>query len=61
MNMSDTSLNVELPEIKGKKWCLAVDTSLSSPYDIVAPQQQQYCADACYSVAAKSVVVFENK
>jgi isoamylase len=60
MNMSDKSLAMELPLIDGKKWRLAVDTSLKSPRDIVPVQDQKPINKYLYSVNADTVVVFEN-
>jgi isoamylase len=61
MNMSDMAQLVELPDIKQKEWCRAVDTSLPSPEDILPPEEQRPIAKHLYEVNAKSVVVFENK
>ena len=41
MNMSDENVRIELPMIEGRKWCLAMDTSLKSPQDIILPQENQ--------------------
>ncbi len=60
MNMSDDIVNMELPDVKGKKWCLALDTSLQSPHDIIPPQDQKPLGEKFYSVKSKAVVVFEN-
>ena len=60
MNMSDESATMELPIIKGKEWCLALDTSLPSPQDITPPQDQKPLSENFYSVSSKTVVVFEQ-
>jgi glycogen operon protein len=60
MNMSDQTITVELPVLAGKCWCLALDTSLPSPLDIIAPAQQQPLSQTAYSVKPLSVVVLEN-
>ncbi len=60
MNMSDETSSIELPLIKGKTWCLAVDTALKSPKDIIAPQDQKPVSAREYQVVEHSVVVFEN-
>jgi glycogen operon protein len=60
INMSDESATIELPVIEGKKWCVALDTSLPSPYDITLPDHQNPFDQNGYSVNSKAVVVFEN-
>jgi glycogen operon protein len=60
MNMSDEIATIELPIIKGKKWCLALDTSLPSPQDIISPPNQKPLGKGFYPVKSKAVVVFEN-
>ncbi len=61
MNMSDDKKSFELPKIEGKKWCLALDTSLQSPYDIIPPHDQKPYLDSFYSVQKKAVVIFEQQ
>jgi glycogen operon protein len=60
MNMSDDNSTIELPMVEGKKWCLALDSSLRSPQDITSPQDQKPYGGHHYSVNPKTVVVFEN-
>jgi glycogen operon protein len=60
MNMSDEIATVELPVIDGKQWCMALDTSLQSPQDIIPPQDQKPFGVNFYSLNPKTVVVFEN-
>jgi isoamylase len=60
MNMSDENTALELPVVDGKKWCVAVDTSLRSPRDIIHPQDLKPFGKNIYSVNSKTVVVFEN-
>lgn len=60
MNMSDENTTVELPLLPGKRWCLAVDTSLTAFSDIVPPHSQKPLNHHTYSVEAKTTVVFEN-
>lgn len=60
MNMSDQQAVIELPLIAGRVWCLALDTSLKSPQDIVLPQDQKPVHEKFYSVSPRTVVVFEN-
>jgi glycogen operon protein len=60
MNMSDEIATMELPVVEGKKWCVALDTSLRSPQDIIPPQDQNPFGKNFYSVNSKAVVIFEN-
>ncbi|WP_347986774.1 glycogen debranching protein GlgX [Methylomonas sp. AM2-LC] len=60
MNMSDLKFPMQLPSIPGKTWCLAVDTSLKSPRDIVPPDDQKPLSKPFYQVDSHSVAVFEN-
>lgn len=61
MNMSDNRALVELPVLKGKTWCLALNTALASPHDNVAPEHQKPVTNTHYAVDSKSVVVLENR
>ncbi len=60
MNMSDHKVSIELPDIEGRVWNLALDTSLKSPQDIAPPQEQRPVRENFYPVNARTVVVFEN-
>ena len=60
MNMSDEIATLELPMVKGKRWCVALDTSLRSPHDIISPQDQKPLGKNFYSVKGKTVVALEN-
>ncbi|MDD5268250.1 MAG: glycogen debranching protein GlgX [Methylococcales bacterium] len=60
MNMSDEPATIELPVIKGKRWCLALDTSLRSPNDIIPPEKQRPLGKKLYTVNGKTVVALEN-
>ena len=60
MNMSDKNTTIQLPVIKGKKWCVSVDTSQQSPHDIMSPHDQKSLGKNTYSVNSKTVAVFEN-
>jgi glycogen operon protein len=60
MNMSDENTSIQLPKILGKKWCVAIDSSLKSPYDIIAPQDQKPFNESIYVVNNKTIVVLEN-
>jgi isoamylase len=52
---------MELPVVSGREWCLAVDSSCSSPDDIVPPQNQHPIKHHSYLVNCQTVVVFENR
>jgi len=60
MNMSDEIATLELPMVKGKRWCVALDTSLRSPHDIISPQDQKPLDKNLYLVNSKTVVALEN-
>ena len=60
MNMSDQKFTMQLPDIQGKKWCLAVDTSLKSPKDIIKPQDQKPLSKPHYHVDSRTITVFES-
>lgn len=60
INMSAQALDIEMPVIKGKKWRLSVDTSLSSPLDITALNEQKPIKNTLYSINPRSILVFEN-
>jgi isoamylase len=61
MNMASTPAQIRLPTIKGRYWCLAVDTSLPSPRDIIHPKDQKRVGKLAYQAAAHSVAVFETR
>lgn len=60
-NMSENNLSMELPELKGRTWHLAVDTSRSISLDIIEPEQQQAIKDKSIQVYSHSVVVCESR
>jgi len=60
MNMSDDKHKTHLPSIPHRTWCLAVDTSLKTPNDIIPVDAQKPLNTPIYSVDSRSVVVFEN-
>ncbi|MCK5829756.1 MAG: glycogen debranching protein GlgX [Methylococcales bacterium] len=61
INMSETKATIELPQIKGKKWCLALDTSKESPDDIIRHPNQRPIKTKTVNVTEKTIVAFENK
>jgi glycogen operon protein len=60
-NMSEQAADVALPEIPGRRWHLAVDTSLPAPDEIVAPSRQRAWSPHVYPVRPRSVVVLEAR
>lgn len=60
LNMSDIKYPMDLPKVPNKTWCLAVDTALTSPKDIIAPEHQVVVDKHHYQVDSHSVVVFES-
>ena len=61
MNMSDEEVPVQLPLICGKEWCLAVDTSLPSFQEIIAPNHQHLVNNQSYLICPKTIIVLENR
>ncbi len=61
LNMSDTPVEMELPDVPGRSWYLAVDTSRQSPADILEPAEEPKVGGNIYGMAARSVVVLENR
>lgn len=60
VNMSDDDTKVELPKIKDRRWCLALDTSENSPNDIIRRPNQKPVMKQTFRVNKKTVVAFEN-
>ncbi len=60
-NMSDAKVDMQLPELKGRKWYRAVDTSRQSPHDIVETQKQNMVCNRRYPVTERTVVVLESR
>ncbi len=61
LNMSDSAVEAPLPLLSGRCWCLAVDTSKSSPEDIKAPGMQRPHEGTAYRCGPRSVVVLEAR
>jgi glycogen operon protein len=61
LNMSDRAVDVNLPSIPRRHWHLVLDTSLPSPFDIIAQGQQKPYAARNLSAAARSVCVLEAR
>jgi glycogen operon protein len=60
MNMHWEALDMDVPEIGGRKWLRAIDTSLSSPSDIADPGTEVPCPVQSYRVKARSIVALVN-
>ena len=60
MNMSDDHFNLILPSIEERLWCLAVNTALKSPMDIIPHDEQHPLESTVFRIPSRSVVVFEN-
>jgi glycogen operon protein len=60
MNMSDRTLEVEMPDARDGAWQLVVDTSRYSGCTGDAPGAKSAWKKTTYPAAAKSVIVFEN-
>ena len=60
INMSEDAISIALPPIKGKLWCVALDTSKKSPKDIIRQSNQQTITTDSFMVSGKTVVAFEN-
>jgi glycogen operon protein len=61
LNMSDSALEVEMPQLPGRAWHLAVDTSQAPPGDILDPGRQVALSARTYRATPRSVVVLEAR
>jgi glycogen operon protein len=61
LNMSGCDLDMPLPEIEGRTWYRAVDTSRPSPADIVGGEEQEAAWGFSCRVPARTVVVLESR
>jgi len=59
LNMSESKIEMQLPQFTGKAWFRAIDTWLSSPNDIVDPSNQILASNDTYEVQPRSIVVVE--
>jgi isoamylase len=60
-NMFWETLEFETPDIPGRRWFLAVDTSKPSPYDIADIGSEVEVTGKTHSVEARSIVVLVNR
>jgi glycogen operon protein len=61
LNMSDRDVEVPLPEVAGRRWHVAIDTSRPSPDDIVRRESQRPHSGTLCPSPARSVVVLEGR
>jgi glycogen operon protein len=61
LNMAEAAIDVEIPQIAGRAWHVAIDTARESPLDVVErPRQVPYTAPR-YRACAYSVVALEAR
>ena len=60
LNMSEDSIEMDLPPIRNRCWNLAIDTSKSFPNDAILPEEQTPHKSRTYKVAPRTVVVMES-
>jgi len=61
INLSDRSEQVRLPDITGRHWHVAVDTSRNSPDDLPDESAQERCHGLRWLSQPRSVVVLEGR
>jgi glycogen operon protein len=61
LNMSERTVEVSLPEIPGRLWHLALDTSRMGPDDIMPSNQQKALESSSYQISGRMVAVFEAR
>jgi isoamylase len=61
LNMSDLSLDFELPEIGGRQWSRALDTAQPSPNDIADPGTESPVTQPSYRAEGRSVAVLVSQ
>ena len=61
LNMSDSAVEMRLPQLAGRIWHRAIDTACASPEDIVVPPRQRQIRTPTYPAASRSVVVLESR
>ncbi len=61
LNMSDRTVQMELPVVPGCSWHRLVDTSQQAPADIFDAAGGPEVGENIYSMAARSVVVLEGR
>ncbi|MEQ1530201.1 MAG: isoamylase [Methylococcales bacterium] len=61
LNMSNTDVNLSLPEMAGRTWHLAVDTAALAPADIIERKEQKPLKRGEQLSTAHSIKVFEAR
>jgi len=61
LNMSERTVEAPLPQISGRKWHLALDTSRTGPDDIVPRDRQKAFEASIYPITRRTVAVFEAR
>jgi isoamylase len=61
LNMAENAIDVEIPQIAGRTWHVAIDTACESPFDVVERAHQVPYAGRCYRASARSVVALEAR
>ena len=61
LNMAEAAIDVEIPQIAGRTWHVAIDTARESPFDVVERARQMPYAGPRYCSSARSVVVLEAR
>ena len=60
-NMSEQTLELQLPALAGRRWHRALDTAQDAPADIIVQQRQVAQTESSYRVSPRSVVVLEAR
>jgi glycogen operon protein len=61
LNMSEAAIDVEIPQIAGRAWHVAIDTARESPFDVVERPRQVPYTGPRYRASAYSVVALEAR
>ncbi|MDP1663514.1 MAG: glycogen debranching protein GlgX [Methylobacter sp.] len=61
LNMSERTVEALLPEIPGRLWHLALDTSRTEPDDIMPRNRQKAHENSSYRISGRTVAVFEAR
>jgi isoamylase len=61
LNMSERTVEASLPEIPGRQWHLALDTSRIGPDDIMPSNRQEALESSSYPISGRTVAVFEAR
>ncbi len=61
LNMSESTVEMQLPQFPASGWFRAIDTWLQNPRDIAEPFDQFLISDDTYAVQPRSIVVVESR